>query len=165
VREEGIVVLNDEIAVALRAWQRETERLATIIEAFPEEALDDASACGDWTNRELLAHIATGYAARAAVLRALIAGGEAPTEDETHAANISANISAQVRLLDVQIEEVAAELRRQRDGIARLLRALRNEHLDVITPLSGGDRPLREILDDLSDHDTAHAAELRPAPA
>lgn len=61
--------MGDRIAEALADWERVTEEIAPAFVAFDQSRLDARSACGEWTNRQLMAHIATGYAVRAGWLR------------------------------------------------------------------------------------------------
>ena len=144
-----------EVLAAMRDWRAVTDDLASITSNFDPEKLSAPSACGHWTNRQLLAHLATGYGVRIAALQAAIASGRAPDID-VDAAN-AANVE---RLADAPSETMVAELLRVRGRVLDLLSKLRFEHLDASTSLGGG-RTLRDALSGLSGHDLEHLTELR----
>lgn len=144
---------------AARRWQRVTDHLAAIVREFPDAALDAPSACGGWTNRELLAHIATGYAVRIARLRAISAGEPppcAPTDPQ--------NDARAAALAGAPRRRISEELIAQRGVVAELIARLRPEHLRALVTLDGTLVGVRDMLLHMSAHDLAHAAELRPAP-
>jgi len=144
-----------EVQSAMREWQAVTDDLVAIANAFEPELLDVPSACGDWTNRQLLVHMATGYGVRIAALQAVVDGTTA-TEIDTGAANAS-NIA---RLAVATGAQIAAEMAQVRGRVLVLLSRLSSEHLTATTTLAGG-KPLGEALASLSAHDLEHAAELR----
>ncbi len=59
-----------EVQEAMREWQAVTDDFVALAQAFDLHQLDAPSACGDWTNRQLLVHMATGYGIRIAELQA-----------------------------------------------------------------------------------------------
>ena len=144
-----------EVLAAMRAWQAVTDDLANIARAFDPSRLDAPSACGGWTNRQLLAHLATGYGVRIAALQAVVDGTNAPPidADEANAGNVA-------RLEDAPTEAIIADMVQVRGRVLVLLSRLKPEHSGVTTTLGEG-KPLREALAGLSAHDLGHAAELR----
>ena len=143
------------IAVALREWQAVTDDLVAIARGFDPARLDGASGCGSWTNRQLLAHMATGYGVRIAALRAAVEGAPGPEIDagEANAANMA-------RLGWAPLHEIAAAMMQVRGRVLVLLGQLGPEHLAVRTALAGGSE-LGQALSSLNAHDLEHAAELR----
>jgi hypothetical protein len=144
-----------EVQAAMREWQAVTDDLVAIARAFDAARLDAASACGDWTNRQLLAHMATGYGVRIAALDAVV-DGTTPLRidaDDANAGNVA-------RLTGASVEEIVAEMIQVRERVLVLLGRLRAEHMAVATTLADG-RPLGEALAVLNAHDLGHAAELR----
>jgi hypothetical protein len=139
----------------MREWQAVTDDLAAIARAFDPARLDAASACGGWTNRQLLVHIATGYGVRIAALEAIVDGTQALQIDAE-----DANADNIVRLGGARIEDIVSEMRQVRGRVLVLLGRLRAEHMGTITALADG-RPLAEALISLNAHDLEHAAELR----
>lgn len=144
-----------EAQAAMRAWQAVTDDLVAITRAFDLARWDEPSACGDWTNRQLLAHMATGYGVRIAALQAVISGTAAPEIDAD-----AANAGNVARMERASGDEIIAEMMQVRGRVLALLSRLRAEHLGVETRLGDG-KPLRGSLADLSAHDLEHAAELR----
>lgn len=144
-----------EVQAAMREWQAVTDDLVAIVRAFDPARWEEPSACGGRTNRQLLVHLATGYAVRIAVLQSVVAGTPAPEidADEANARNVE-------RLAGAPVEELVFELTRTRGRVLVLLLRVTTEHLGLATPLGGG-KPLREALPALSQHDLEHAAELR----
>jgi uncharacterized protein (TIGR03083 family) len=144
-----------EVQAAMREWQAVTDDLVAIVRAFAPARWDGPSACGGWTNRQLLVHLATGYGVRAAALRAVVEDALVPVIDAD-----AANARNVERLAGAPIEEIIGELVQVRGQVLVLLSRLAAEHLGAPTALGGG-RPLREALVALNDHDLEHAAELR----
>jgi hypothetical protein len=144
-----------EVQTAMREWQAVTDDLVAVARAFAPARWDGPSACGGWTNRQLLVHLATGYGVRLAALQAVVESMPAP-EIDADAAN-ARNVE---RLAGATVEEIIGELVQVRGRVLVLLSRLAAEHLGTATALGGG-KPLREALVALSDHDLEHAAELR----
>jgi hypothetical protein len=145
-----------DVQAAMREWQAVTDDLAAIAHAFDTRRLDAPSGCGDWTNRQLLVHMATGYGVRIAELQAVIEGGAAPPAIDADAAN-QRNVD---RLSGAPVDEIVLEMAQVRGGVLVLLSRLQPAHLDASTRLADG-RPLRDALAGLNAHDLEHAAELR----
>ena len=144
-----------EVQQAMREWQAVTDDLVAIAGAFALGQLDAPSACGDWTNRQLLVHMATGYGVRIAELQAVIDGTAAPAIDAD-----TANQRNVDRLAGTPVDEIVLEMTQVRGRVLVLLSRLMAEHLDARTTLADGG-PLRDALLGLSAHDLEHAAELR----
>jgi hypothetical protein len=145
----------EEVRAAMREWQAITDDFVAIARAFDPTSLDQPSACGDWTNRQLLIHMATGYGVRIAALQAIVDGPPAPAID-ADAAN-AANVA---RLASATGAQIAAEMALVRGRVLELLSRLTAEHLVVTTMLADG-KPLREALASLNAHDLEHASQLR----
>jgi len=144
----------DLIAQARHSWAATTEKLLEAARSFDGD-WDGPSDCGSWTNRELLAHLATGYIVRRSTLRAAIEGSPVPARvdiDEANARNIATLAAA-------PISETIGHMRRVREEISGLLANLRPEHLDLSTHLEAG--TLRDALATFDDHDLEHAGQLR----
>lgn len=144
-----------EVQAAMREWQAVTDDLVAIARACDPARLDAPSACGDWTNRQLLVHMATGYGVRIAALQALVEGTPAAAIDAA-----AANARNVARLARTPVEQIVAEMMQVRGRVLVLLSRLTAKHLDARTALGGG-KPLPEALASLSQHDLEHAAELR----
>jgi uncharacterized protein (TIGR03083 family) len=147
--------LPQELQSAMREWQAVTDDLVAIARAFDPARWDESSACGGWTNRQLLVHLATGYNVRMAVLQSVVDGTSAPEIDAD-----AANADNVERLAGAPVDEIVFELTRTRGRALVLLSRITAERLDLATSLGGG-KPLREALPALSQHDLEHAAELR----
>ena len=143
------------VRAAMREWQAVTDDLAAIAAAFDPGRLDAASACGDWTNRQLLAHLATGYGVRIAALDAVVHGGAAAEIDADAANRVNVD-----RFAGAPIDEIVLEMTQVRGRVLVLLGELRAEHLEARTVLAEG-RPLGEALAALNAHDLSHVGELR----
>jgi len=144
---------------ALAAWDRTTGELVRVAREFAGE-WDGTSANAGWTNRQLLAHMATGYVVRLVALRGVLAGKPTEAAIDLEAAN-AANVT---RMEALSIDDIIGEMERVRAEVAALLRRLTPEHLEVRTQLAGG-APLRVALPLLSEHDMEHARELRATPS
>ena len=144
-----------DVQAAMREWQAVTDDLVAAVRAFDPARLDLPSACGDWTNRQLLVHMATGYGVRIAELGAVIDGAKAPRVDAD-----AANAGNVKRLAGAGAPEIADEMMQVRGRVLALLSRLKADHMGVKTRL-GDSRPLREALSGLNAHDLEHAAELR----
>jgi hypothetical protein len=143
-----------EVRSAMREWQAVTDDLVTITNGSDPARLDAPSACGNWTNRQLLIHMATGYGVRIAALQAVVDGTTA-AEIDADAAN-ARNVA---RLANATGAQIAAEMAQVRGRVLVLLSRLSTEHLSATTMLADG-KPLGEALASLSAHDLEHAAEL-----
>ena len=144
-----------EVLAAMREWQAVTDDLVRIARAFDPAKLESPSLCGEWTNRQLLVHMATGYGVRIAALEAVVEGATAPQIDAD-----AANAGNVVRLSGATTDAIAAEMVQVRGRVLELLSRLKAEHLSRPTVLGDG-KPLVEALAGLNVHDLGHAAELR----
>ena len=144
-----------EVQTAMREWQAVTDDLVAIARGFDPSLVDTLSACGDWTNRDLLIHMATGYGVRIGELQAVVEGTPAPeiAADAANAANVA-------RFAGATGAQIAAEMAHVRGRVLVLLSRLSSEDLPATTTLAGG-KPLVEALASLSAHDLEHGAELR----
>jgi Mycothiol maleylpyruvate isomerase N-terminal domain len=143
------------VLAAMREWQALSDDLVTLVRTFDTAKLDAPSACGDWTNRQLLVHMATGYGVRIAALQSAIDRSSPPPidADEANAGNVA-------RLSGAAGDEIIAEMVQVRGRVLELLSKLKTEHLSATTALGGGG-PLADALAGLNAHDLEHAAELR----
>jgi hypothetical protein len=147
---------DDALSAAVAAWDRVTEELVGAARALDASAWERPSACGDWSNRELLAHLATGYGVRMETLQAVIDGREpAPRHLE------DLNTPLVAAHADESVEEIIEEMVAVRGRMAELMRALPPDALSREVSHAGRRVVLRELLSGLSAHDVGHAAELR----
>jgi hypothetical protein len=117
----------------------------------------EPSANPGWTNKELLAHLATGYMTRFARYRAVI-DGIVPVQPQ-----LAANDENVGKWRDAAPEAIVAELRRVRQEFAVLMARLEPRHLLTRAPLSETPRLVRDDLLQIDRHDVHHAADLLPA--
>jgi hypothetical protein len=141
---------------ALVAWERATEELVAAARALDAAAWERPSACGDWSNRELLVHLATGYGVRMETLRAVIEGREPA---HRHLEDLNTPLVASHA--DASVEEIIDEMMAVRGRMAELMRALPPDALTREASHAGRRVVLGELLAQLSAHDFAHAVELR----
>ncbi len=145
---------------ALAAWERATAELVAAARALDAAAWERPSACGDWSNRDLLVHLATGYGVRMETLRAVIERRDpAPRHlEDLNTPLVAAHDGESVESL---IEEMIAV----RGEMAELIRTLPPDSLSREVSHAGRCVVVGELLADLSAHDMVHAAELRPWPS
>ena len=154
--------MSDEtvIADARAPSARVTEYLVALATAVDRSRWDEPSANVGWTNKELLAHLATGYMTRFARYRAIIDGIDPVKPDE-----LTANSENIGKWRNATPEEIVAELRRIRREFAALMARLQPGHLSLMTPLTETPRLVRDDLMQIDRHDVDHAADLLPASA
>jgi hypothetical protein len=146
------------ITATLAEWQRVTDAIARLARSIPSERWDAPSACDGWKNKQLLVHLATGYAVRIETLRAEIERRE-PAPIDPDAAN-----ARQVEQLGASsIEEIITVLIETRGTVAELAGALDPHRLDAVIPHAGGSVVIGDLLRALDTHDLEHAAQLRLA--
>jgi DinB superfamily len=148
--------IDDALAAAVAVWDRVTAELVAAARALDAAAWERPSACGDWSNRELLVHLATGYGVRMETLRAVIEAREpAPRHlEDLNTPLVASHAGASVESL---IDEMIAV----RGEMADLVRALPPDALSREVSHAGRRVVLGELLADLSAHDREHAGELR----
>ena len=156
--EEPVTALSDT-AHALKTWDHATEPLLKIIHGIDPARWSASGPYPGWTNKDVLIHLATGYAVRIAVLSGIVDRGypnEPPNADDANAARKAEHNNTSVAAL-------TAILCTSRAQVRDLLAALRPQHLTVMIGPPQGRRPLAEILLTLSEHDLEHAADLQRA--
>lgn len=149
-----------QLEPAAERWQRVTDYLTRVARAVEPEKWDEASPNPGWTNKDLLAHLATGYAVRIAHLESLIATGRPAASFDVVATNEDRVSERRETPVDDLIEEMIAV----RDRILDLMGRLREEHLSVETEVAGwpqGRGPFGAYVNEMSRHDLEHAAELQ----
>jgi uncharacterized protein (TIGR03083 family) len=146
------------IAAAYAHWERATEYLVQLAASVDPARWEEPSANAGWTNKELLAHLATGYMTRFARYRAVIDGIDPVKPDE-----LTANEENICKWRDATPEAIVAELRRVRGDFAVLITRLDPRHLSMTTPLTETPRLVRDDLPQIDRHDLDHAADLLPA--
>ncbi len=146
------------IAAARARWERVTEYLVALAGSVNPSRWDEPSANVGWTNKELLAHLATGYMTRFARYRAVIDGIDPVKPDELTANN--ENIG---KWRYAAPEGIVAEMRRIRREFAALMARLEPGHLSLMTPLTETPRLVRDDLQQIDRHDVDHAGDLLPA--
>ena len=126
--------------------------------AWTGDRWSQPSANPGWTNKDLLAHLATGYVVRLAVLQSIVATGRpgpVPDADAANARNIEARRGTPV-------EDLVEEMLATRETVLRLMQQFQDAHLDVMVELGDSPARLGAHLPDLSRHDLDRAAELAP---
>jgi DinB superfamily len=141
---------------ALTAWDHATEQLVAAAQALDAAAWDGASACGDWSNRELLVHLATGYGVPTETLRAVIEGREPAARhlEDLNTPLVASRAGGSIASLIEEMIEVRGEM-------AELMRALPADALSREVSHAGRRVVLGELLAGLSAHDVGHAGDLR----
>jgi hypothetical protein len=145
-----------ELPSVAERWQQITDEIVGITRSIDASRWDEPSACGGWTNRQLVAHLATGYSVRIERLRRAL-GGETRIDVRV---DIDAVNAARVRELEpCSIDEILDELMRVRGEVLVMLSQLTRPMLDATVVAEGGERRLGVALADMS-HDLEHAAQL-----
>ena len=144
-------------------WDRVTDYLLDVARAVDPDRWGEASPYPDWTYKDLLVHLATGYTVRLGQLRGLVEKGELGAQPDADAANAE-NI---VRHRESSPEALVEEMVRQRSEVRRLMGLLRPEHLEVRTNVHRRGQPPQygsflEALQHWHEHDLEHAADLAP---
>jgi hypothetical protein len=147
---------DDALAAAVAAWDRVTEELVAAARALDAAAWERPSACGDWSNRELLVHLATGYGVRMETLQAVIDGREPAARhlEDLNTPLVASHATARV-------DEIIDEMMAVRGRMAELMRALPPDALSREVSHAGRRVVLGELMAGLSEHDVGHAGELR----
>jgi len=144
---------------AIESWNRATEALLAVVRGVPASQWSVASRNAGWSNKDVLAHLATGYVVRLALLQSVVETGRPGIAPDAGAAN-TRHIEARRR---VSVDELVAELVTTRAQVLALLRQLSDEALDLEVNDGGGVTRLGNDLLTLSQHDLDHAAGLQYA--
>jgi hypothetical protein len=142
---------------SLLQWRAVTADLVELVRSVESPRWGDTSACEGWTNKELLIHLAMGYAVRTAVLEHVIEDAP-PSHVEADGAN-AVNVR---RLRGASVDDIVAEMLATRARVEELVPRLSDQNLERTTQLAAG-RPLREAMRQLSAHDVEHAEQLEQA--
>jgi uncharacterized damage-inducible protein DinB len=148
-----------EAEAAAQRWRDVTRQLTSLVARMPPERWDARSACGSWTNRDLLSHLATGYVVRIEWLEAAITGRPAAIPPDIDAVN-ERNVAAWHL---APVEAIVAELIATRTRVLHLLEQLETRHLDVVIERDGDHTRLADLLSDFSAHDLDHVKQLAQA--
>ncbi len=151
--------MTPEAEVAAGQWREVTHELASLAARMPLERWEQPSACGSWTNKELLIHLATGYVVRIEWLESAL-GGRAPAVPADIDAVNERNIAD---WRPAPVEAILAELLATRGRVLQLLEQLTPAHLGVEFESGGRVARLGDLLASFSSHDLDHAAQLRNA--
>ena len=149
-----------ELEVAARHWQQVTDYLVALARAVEPSCWGEPSPYPDWSNKDLLAHLAAGYAVRRSYLEHLVARNDLGPRIDIDAAN--AERTAERR--DTPVEALIEEMVATRGRLLELMGQLRRENLDVELQRSGPPPYMQRFGDfllDFSSHDLEHAEELR----
>lgn len=95
-----------ELEQAIEAWQRATDELVVVVNAVETEQWPRPSANPGWSKKDLLAHLASGYVVRVALLESILETGRPDGVPDTDAA-IAANIEAR---RNTSVKELLTEL-------------------------------------------------------
>ncbi len=148
-----------EAEAAAGQWRDVTRELASLVARVPPERWEQLSACGSWTNKELLIHLATGYVVRIEWLESAL-GGRAPDVPADIDAVNERNVA---EWRPAPVEAIFAELLATRGRVLQLLEQLEPAHLDVEFESGGRVARLGDLLASFSSHDLEHAVQLRAA--
>ncbi len=153
-----------ELEAAARRWQRVTDYLVEVARAVEPSKWDESCPYPGWSNKDLLAHLATGYPVRIAWLDSVLEAGRPVADIDVDAAN-AARISER---RNATVEQLIEEMVATRGRLLELMGRLKEEHLAVETEVAGWPRgrgPFGEYVKEMSRHDLEHAAELQPVLA
>lgn len=148
-----------QLEPAAERWQRVTGYLVQVARAVELKEWGEPSPYPEWSNKDLLAHLATGYAVRIAHLESLIATGRPAASFDVEATN-EERVSERH---ETPVQDLIEEMIAVRGRILGLMGQLREEHLVVETEVAGwpqGRGPFGEYVKEMSRHDLEHAAEL-----
>ena len=146
-----------ELDTAIASWQRDTETVLAAVRAVPAAAWGAQSGNPGWSNKDVLVHLATGYAQRLELLRSIVetgAPGPLPDADSANAANIA-------RLGAEPIDALTERLIATRAEVLALLRRLRLDQLELRVVIGDHNERLGDYVRDMSRHDLDHLGELR----
>ncbi len=148
--------MESELQAAIDMWQRATDDLLSVVGSIALHQWLRPGPYPNWSNKDVLAHLATGYVVRLALLRSLIETGRPDATPDADAAN-ARNVEARRH---TSVEDLIAEMVATRGMVLHLMRRLQPDHLDVVVEF--GDTPARlgAALLDFSRHDREHAADL-----
>ena len=150
-----------EAEAAAGQWREVTSELTSLAARMPPDRWDAPSSCGAWSNKELLAHLATGYVVRIVWLEAALAGRAAVVPGDIDAVN-ERNVAG---WRPAPIEAIVAEMLATRARILQLLEQLEAQQLKVEFDRDGRVVRLGDVLATFSVHDREHAAQLVEALA
>jgi hypothetical protein len=117
---------------------------------------------GAWTRRQLLAHMAANDLRQLVRIR-IGAGIPEPGDDLEHAAELETHDWNRARVAErsgLDVDELLGEMRRNRQALLALLRALTPAQRARPMPFRGVPTPLEEMVPILIGHLDTHAAEL-----
>jgi hypothetical protein len=146
------------------------ERRAALLATFadqPAETLDRAGMLGEWSIKNVLAHLAAWELVVVQVLPERIATGKTPGVLATIAANEDAWNAVQVAEGELlSPEDQLAELEWTHSVLAQYLLSLDDATLDRRAPWPGWGGTLAEyVLQAIADHDREHAEQIQVALA
>jgi hypothetical protein len=149
-----------ELEEAARDWQRVTDYLVSLVRAVDNDKWSEPSGYPDWSNKDLLAHIAAGYVVRIGRLEAVVNDADPPAPVDIDATNA---LNTSVRK-DVSVEDLISELLETRLRVLALMEDLQPEHLTAEIERAGPPPYKEPAIDflskDLSSHDLQHASDL-----
>ncbi|HYP39900.1 MAG TPA: DinB family protein [Chloroflexia bacterium] len=134
------------------------ERLLNSYAGLSEKDMLQPGACGDWSVRDILAHLAAWDRSQTAMYRAMISGERHPMLDLDEEANESFNHEHHQATLDAILDEVITELMASREEMIEVLREIDNTAL--FAPAPGDDHADMSIAACISvsvNHDEEHA--------
>lgn len=139
--------------------------LSSLLTGQPEDALDRKGAVGEWSIKNVLAHLAAWELTMVQALDERLIGGKDPEVLATIAANPDDWNAAQVAEGDhLSPEDQLAELDWTHDVLVQYLRSLDDATLTQRAPWSGWDGTVAEyIRSAIADHERDHLAQIRAA--
>jgi uncharacterized protein (TIGR03083 family) len=134
------------------------QRLLASFDGLTEEQLLQPGACGQWSVRDVLAHIAAWDRATTEALRAMLAGQRHPLLDMDEDGVQAFNEEHHLATAHVPLSEVVNELHASREELLALLREVDNATLFAPAPGDEhADSSMAAIVQVQSDHDQEHA--------
>jgi uncharacterized protein (TIGR03083 family) len=138
--------------------QDSRERLLASFAGLSDEQMLEPGVCGDWSARDILAHLASWDRATTQMYREMLAGSRPPFMDLEDEGIEQFNAKGHQATKDATLQEVMTELNASREEMLELLREVDNQAL--FAPAPGDDHATFSIAACISvtaAHDDEHA--------
>ncbi|MEA2573678.1 MAG: hypothetical protein QOH93_976 [Chloroflexia bacterium] len=138
--------------------QEARERLVNSYAGLTDEEMLEPGVAGDWSIRDILAHVAAWDRAQTEAYRLMLRGERPALLDLEEEENESFNQEHHVRLKDLSLQEIITELFAAREEMVTLLREVDNNAL--FAPAPGDEHAELSIAACISvstNHDEEHA--------
>jgi uncharacterized damage-inducible protein DinB len=134
------------------------ERLVNSYAGLTDEEMLEPGVAGDWSVRDVLAHVAAWDRAQTGAYRMMLRGERPALLDLDEEANEAFNLENHERMKDLDVQEVVAELLAAREEMVEVLREVDNAAL--FSPAPGDEHAELSIAACISvsaSHDEEHA--------